>query len=49
MDVGPGAVAVGAVGRTGGVLRTIGFTSARVFPDSVSLVTFHGLLPFQAP
>lgn len=49
MNVAPGGVRVGAVGRAGGALRTIGFTRAQVFADSVSLVTFHGLMPFQTP
>jgi hypothetical protein len=49
MNVAPGGVHVGAVGRAGGGLRTIGFTRAQVFADSVSLVTFHGLMPFQTP
>lgn len=49
MDVVPGVVTVAAAGRVNGALTTVGYFRARVFPDSVTAVTFRGLRPFQVP
>lgn len=46
-DVERGPVAVGALGLVGGDATTVGFYKARVFPDSVTAVTFQGLHPYQ--
>jgi hypothetical protein len=49
LDVKPGPVTVAAAGNVGGQLVTLGFLHARVFPDSVTSVTFRGMRPFQLP
>jgi hypothetical protein len=49
IDVAPGPVVVSAMGTVDGVPVTVGFHRARVFPDSVTSVTFRGLRPFQVP
>ena len=49
IDLAAGPVRVAAGGRVGGVTQTLGFTLAQVIPDAVSLVTFHGLMPYQVP
>ena len=49
IDIKEGPVTVSAVGLVGGKATTIGFFEARVFPDSVTSVTFRGLRPFQMP
>ena len=49
IDVAPGPVVVSAMGTVDGAPVTIGFHRARVFPDSVTSVTFRGLRPFQVP
>lgn len=49
LDVSPGPARVAAAGKVAGELRTLGFARVQVMSDAVSLVTFHGLLPFQVP
>jgi len=49
LDLAPGSVGVAAAGLSNGKLTTVGFTRASVFPDAVTLVTFHGPLPMQIP
>ncbi|MEJ7731617.1 MAG: hypothetical protein WKG00_20695 [Polyangiaceae bacterium] len=49
IDVAPGPVVISAMGTIGGAPVTVGFHRARVFPDSVTSVTFRGLRPFQVP
>lgn len=49
LDVAPGPVLVAAVGKVDGKVVTMGHYQARVFPNSVSIVTFHGVQPFQVP
>ena len=49
LDVAPGPVTVAAVGKVDGKLVTLGHYRARVFPNSVSIVTFRGVEPFQVP
>jgi hypothetical protein len=49
LDVAPGPVTVAAVGKIGDKLTTLGHYRARVFPNSVSIVTFRGVQPFQVP
>lgn len=49
IDVKPGPVTVAAVGLVGDKPTAVGFFNARVFPDSVTSVTFRGLRPFQVP
>jgi hypothetical protein len=49
LDVEPGAVRVAAVGYNAGQVVHLGSYRARVFPDSVTLVTFRGMRPWQAP
>jgi hypothetical protein len=46
-DIAPGPVSVGALGLVGGKVTTVGYFRARVFADSVTAVTFHGVRPFQ--
>jgi hypothetical protein len=48
-DVKPGVVTMSAVGLVGGTVTTVGYYRARVFPDSVTSVTFRGLRPYQVP
>jgi hypothetical protein len=47
LDITPGPVSIGALGLVGGQVTTVGYFRARVFPDSVTAVTFHGVRPFQ--
>lgn len=49
LDVKPGPVRVAATGLVDGKIATLGFFKTRVFPDSVTSVTFRGLRPFQVP
>lgn len=50
LDLEPGAVRVSAVGYDAArQLVHLGSYRARVFPDSVTLVTFRGMRPWQAP
>lgn len=49
LDVAPGAVAVGGVGRLNGKLEAVGYYRAWIFPDSVTAVTFRGVRPWQVP
>ena len=49
LDVAPGPVTVAAVGAIGGKVTTLGHYRARVFPNAVTIVTFHGVQPFQVP
>jgi hypothetical protein len=49
LDVAPGPVTVAAVGKVSGKVTTLGHYRARVFPNSVSIVTFRGVEPFQVP
>jgi hypothetical protein len=49
LDVEPGAVRVSAVGYSSGQVVHLGSYRARIFPDSVTLVTFRGMRPWQAP
>jgi len=49
LDVAPGPVSVAALGTVDGKVTTLGHYRARVFPNSVSIVTFRGLKPFQVP
>ncbi len=47
LDVPPGPVVVAAGGLQGGQFVTAGFHRARVYPDSITTVSFKGLRPFQ--
>lgn len=49
LNVAPGPVTVASVGLDGGKVVTTGYFKARVFPDSVSAVTFRGVRPFEVP
>ncbi len=49
MDIAAGPVTVAAAGQVNGGLVSVGFYRARIFPDSVTSVTFRGLKPFQVP
>jgi len=49
IDVVPGPVAVAAGGFVGGEFVTAGFFRARIFPDSVTAVTFRGLPVVELP
>ncbi|MBI5514394.1 MAG: hypothetical protein HY909_11535 [Deltaproteobacteria bacterium] len=49
LDMGPGPTTVAAVGvDTTGRLQHLGSYRARIYPDSVTVVTFRGLRPWQA-
>jgi hypothetical protein len=49
LDMGPGPTTVAAVGvDTSGRLQHLGSYRARIYPDSVTVVTFRGLRPWQA-
>ncbi|MBP6829763.1 MAG: hypothetical protein KA978_03210 [Deltaproteobacteria bacterium] len=50
LDVEPGPVRVAAVGYNAArAVVHLGSYRARIFPDSVTLVTFRGMRPWQAP
>ena len=50
IDVDPGVVAVAAAGKTkDGQVMGLGYLRIRVFPDSVSTVTFRGMNPVLVP
>ena len=49
LDVAPGPVTVAAVGNVGGKVTTLGYYSARVFANAVTIVTLRGVQPFQVP
>jgi hypothetical protein len=47
--VPPGPVTVAAAGVVNGALLGVGYQRARIFPNSVTSVTFRGLKPYQLP
>lgn len=47
LDLEAGPVDIGAVGRVGGELVSLGWYRARVFPSAVTVVTLRGLRPEQ--
>ncbi len=47
IDVPPGPASVAALGLVNGKVTTVGYYRVRVFPDSVTSITFKGLRPFQ--
>jgi hypothetical protein len=47
LNVKPGPVAVAALGQINGQVTTLGWFQAQVYPNAVSVVTFHGPRPFQ--
>jgi hypothetical protein len=49
LDIKPGPVVVAAMGMVDNKPVTLGFFRARIFPNSVTAVTFKGLQPFQVP
>lgn len=49
LDVAPGPVTVAALGKVSGKVTTLGHYRAQVFKNSVSIVTFRGVEPFQIP
>lgn len=50
LDVDPGQVTIAAIGKTSDdKINGIGFLRLRVFPDSVSTVTFRGMNPVLVP
>lgn len=49
IDVKPGPVTLAAAGLLNGEVVTTGFYRARIFPDSVTSVTFRGLPPAFLP
>ena len=50
IDVDPGVVSVAAAGKTkDGKMMGLGYLRIRVFPDSVSTVTFRGMNPVLVP
>jgi hypothetical protein len=50
LDIAPGPATIAAAGvAKDGRLLGIGYYRTRVFPDSISTVTFRGLRPFQLP
>jgi hypothetical protein len=48
-DVQAGPIVVGAMGTVDDKQVTLGYYRARIFPDSVTAVTLHGMQPFQVP
>jgi hypothetical protein len=49
LDMTPGPITVAGAGVLDGKLVGVGVFKARVFPNSVTSVTFRGLRPFQLP
>lgn len=47
LDVAPGPASVAALGMVGGQVTTVGYYKVRVFPDSVTSITFSGVRPYQ--
>lgn len=46
-DVAPGKVRVSAAGVLGNDIVSLGYYDVRVFPDSITAMTFRGLRPYQ--
>ena len=50
LDLSPGPASIGAMGKTkDGKMIGLGFLRIRIFPDSVSTVTFRGMNPVLVP
>lgn len=49
LDVEPGQATVAAMGLVNGSVVTLGYHRVKVFPESVTSVTFRGLRPYQVP
>ncbi|HEY4121210.1 MAG TPA: hypothetical protein VGM56_25270 [Byssovorax sp.] len=46
-DMAPGTITVAALGEVDNATTTLGYFRARIFPDSVTAVTLHGVYPFE--
>lgn len=49
LDVKPGFARVAATGLMNGKLVSLGYYDVRVFANSVTSVSLHGLRPYQEP
>lgn len=49
LDVAPGKASVAAIGLVNGQVTTLGYHRVKVFPDSVTSITFRGVRAFQVP
>lgn len=47
LDVAPGEASVAALGLVNGKVTTLGYQRVKIFPDSVTAVTFRGVRPYQ--
>jgi hypothetical protein len=47
LDVAPGLASVAALGLVDGKVTTLGYARVKVFPDSVTSLTFRGVRPYQ--